>query len=352
MALEIRPIGADDGELLRTVIDAQPHPLVYHGRAYGGLLEAVTGGEPAHLAALRGGEAVGVLLAYRSPDRGAGRVANSLPYYGSHGGPVPHPALPEAEQRGVNEALTEAFFDDARANDCIAATMIDPPFGLVRDGTPASDCQDGRIGQIALLPDALGGGHDDDALMRSFHGKTRNAIRKARKLGIETRAAAESERGALAALHAATMARIGATPKSDAFFAAVEAQFGAAHAPILLAEHEGALIGALLLLRGGGWVEYFVPASDPELRQLQPMSLLVHHAMRDAVERGERYFNFGGTWESQTEVYRFKARFGAKDHPYRYWTRLYRPVDRFRALGKDGLLDAFPGFYVLPFDLL
>ena len=163
---------------------------------------------------------------------------------------------------------------------------------------------------------------------------------------------AVNEYRAVAALHAATMARIGATPKSDAFFAAVETQFGAAHAPILLAEHEGAVIGALLLLRGGGWVEYFVPASDPELRQLQPMSLLVHHAMRDAVERGERYFNFGGTWESQTEVYRFKARFGAKDHPYRYWTRLYRPVDGYRALGKEGLLDAFPGFYVLPFDAL
>ena len=77
------------------------------------------------------------------------------------------------------------------------------------------------------------------------------------------------------------------------------------------------------------------------------MSLLVYSAMQDAVARGCTRWNWGGTWASQTGVHRFKSRFGARDLPYHYFTRVFEP-DLLR-MTRSELEREYRFFYVLPF---
>jgi hypothetical protein len=97
-------------------------------------------------------------------------------------------------------------------------------------------------------------------------------------------------------------------------------------------------------------VEYFTPATDVGYRGLQPMSLLVFTAMQDAVRRGCRWWNWGGTWVTQDGVYRFKKRWGTVDRRYFYHTTVFdKGILR---CSPEQLLEAYPYFYVVPFTQL
>ena len=76
--------------------------------------------------------------------------------------------------------------------------------------------------------------------------------------------------------------------------------------------------------------------------------MLVHHALGAASERGCRRFNFGGTWTTQDGVYRFKARFGAADMPYRYYVIRLRDESPLLAADPASARAAFDGYYLYP----
>ena len=63
-----------------------------------------------------------------------------------------------------------------------------------------------------------------------------------------------------------------------------------------------------------------------------------------------RYWNWGGTWASQTTLYFFKQRWGAVDRPYRYYTRVFNR-ELLNATPAQ-LLKEYPYFFVAPFDRL
>lgn len=110
------------------------------------------------------------------------------------------------------------------------------------------------------------------------------------------------------------------------------------------------LISALLLFYFNKTVEYFTPVIKKDFRHLQPLSLIIFKAMIDSCANGYKYWNWGGTWVSQDSVYLFKSRWGTKDYPYYYYTKVYdmNIINRSREL----LLQEYPYFFVLPFNKL
>jgi len=63
-----------------------------------------------------------------------------------------------------------------------------------------------------------------------------------------------------------------------------------------------------LLFYYGKTIEYFTPVFRNEYRSYQPMSLLIYQAMVDGAKAGYERWNWGGTWENQEGVYRFKSK--------------------------------------------
>jgi lipid II:glycine glycyltransferase (peptidoglycan interpeptide bridge formation enzyme) len=116
---------------------------------------------------------------------------------------------------------------------------------------------------------------------------------------------------------------------------------------LYLADLNGTLIAALLLLYFNRTVEYYTPVVRMGYRTLQPLSLLIFTAMKDALRRGFIYWNWGGTWLTQDGVYRFKSRWNTRDYPYYYYTTIYR--NSILKLTKQKLLEEYPYFYVLLF---
>lgn len=344
--MRVTILGAGEDEQYDSLLTSDPHTLMYASSAYRDVLDHFLVARPRYLIARKGGEMQAALPCFLSAPGTYGAVLNSLPFYGSNGGVVPASAPPEARA-----ALLNAFFELAHEQQCAAATIIVSPFDesvSAYEERIQPDFVDMRIGQLTPLPQNRT--DREDLLLRSFHGKTRNLVRKGGKNDFQVRRQATVETFEfLEATHMQSMRALGRQAKPSAFFRAVRKrltegkEFG-----VYTAFHQDEPVAALLLLYFNRTVEYFLPVVKKEFRAAQPLSLLIFRAMVDAAGRGYAWWNWGGTWPNQDSLYHFKNRWGTQDKNYYYYVKLWRP--ELRTLSKDDLLSMYPYFFTIPFD--
>ena len=313
--------------------------LLYYSIAYRSFLQDLLGCKPRYWMAREDGRVTGILPVMES-DGPFGRVLNSLPYYGSNGGVL-------ARSPAAAQALWRQFDALASADGVVAATIVGNP--LLPDGPPPVqyDLVDERIGQFTALS---GEGDPGAAVFAAIDGSTRRNVRKAQKSGVVV----EVDNTAIAFLetvHRQNMSEIGGRAKSPRFFETFPRHFQAERDyRIYVARLDGQPVAALLVFYFNRTVEYFTPVTVSAHRNSQPMALIVYQAMIDAAGRGFTRWNWGGTWLTQDGVYRFKRKWGAEDHRYRYFIKVNDTTLLSRA--RDELLDAYPDVYVVPFDQL
>ena len=338
--MQIQILGRSDAEHYDRFIRSQPTSLFYHSWTYKEFLKALIGCEEEYLIALDGGAIRGALPLMRTADNG-GRVYNSLPYFGTSAGII-------AEHAGAYCELARAYNDLARQPSTRSATIVGSQFGPRNDAEAlAHNYGDMRIAQLTKLPE---GGDPDTELMARFDSSARRNVRKAIDAGVAV-AIDPSAMARLCEMHQAGMRGIGGTPKTERFFDLVPSFFKPHDDfDLYVAKCDGAVVAALLLFYLGRTVEYFVPAVDPPFRPLQPLALLVATAMTDAARRGFLWWNWGGTWTTQTGVYRFKKKWAAHERMYSYYTQLND--ETLRTWPRERLLATWPHFFVLPFNAL
>jgi lipid II:glycine glycyltransferase (peptidoglycan interpeptide bridge formation enzyme) len=119
---------------------------------------------------------------------------------------------------------------------------------------------------------------------------------------------------------------------------------------LYVAKKDGRVIAGLLIFYFNQMVEYYTPAIDSDCASIQPLSLLLITAMAEASRRKFVWWNWGGTWTSQTGVYRFKKKWGALERNYYYYTQLN--TDAILSWSSTKILGTFPNFFVVPFSAL
>jgi hypothetical protein len=323
-----------------------PEAMIYHSLRYRDFLARVLrSSEERYLVALLGSRVVGAMPAFLMRHAGYGNVLNSLPFFGSHGGPIVAPEVANRDE--VFGALVEAFLEVARSSQAMASTVIAnvlvPAETAYRDAVRPTD-EDVRIGQLTPLPARV------ESLFDGLAPKTRSSLRKAMREGFDVGHDGSAETlAALVSLHTANMAAIGGRAKAPEVFAALADSFDyGTDYRIFTARREGRIVSALLVLQFKSICEYFTPATDAAYRALEPGRLLVLRAMEDAIARGCDVWNWGGTWPSQKNVHLFKSRWGTRDVPYRYFVRV-NPESALARLSPEIIAAEYPYFYVRPF---
>jgi hypothetical protein len=312
--------------------------LFAHSIAYRDLLVAELGCEPEYLVAREADEIRGVLPVMWTEDAG-GRICNSLPLHGSHGGPVgaDEPAM---------RALIDAWNERAADPSTLASTMIENPFLERRAPEPLHELTDERFTQFTVLPP----GGDERAVKELISAEARSNVRRASRRGVSV----ELDNGALAdihRIHAETMGGFGARPKSWRFFGAIPAHLRAgADFDIWIARVERELAAALLVIRFNGVSEYFTSGTRDGFRGHHPHPALVFAALVHETRGGARIWNWGGTREGMDGVFHFKRKWGSRVGRYRYFVHVN---DRsLLDASPEELVARFPGFYVVPFAAL
>ena len=274
-----------------------------------------------------------------------GRVYNSLPFYGSNGGII-------CNNKDAIKLLIDKYNKIITHDNVVASNYIENPLNKNSiENSIFYNEKDVRIGQFTpLIIDNPNKIENKELLMSSLHTKTRNTIRKAIKSEIKIKidnrfidfVKKEHKKG---------MEKINGNAKSALFFDSISKFFKAGKDyNIFIAIKDEIIIGAVLVFYFNKTVEYFVPVTVEGYRTYQPNSLIIYEAMVDAMKKGYHYWNWGGTWKSQSGVYSFKNRWNTININYNYYININNKIV-YKA-SKDELTENYNGFYLIPFEKL
>jgi len=223
------------------------------------------------------------------------------------------------------------------------------PFETCLHGTYFTDQ---RIGMVTELPEYKGAEDKDlfiHQLIKMYHPKTRNQLRKSVEMCRAEINNSDMAFDFLIKTHKENMEAVGAPYKTAEFDIIRTMKTGEDYKLFTSYDKKTDNPAAALLLKYfNKTVDYMVPATSAEYREINPLHILIHLAMIDAAQRGFKYWNWGGnTIEGMDGVKHFKRRFGAKELLYTYHTMQFRPLPT--EATKESILKNYQYFYVLPF---
>lgn len=345
-AFDIRVLADEYADRYEKYVSSKKDSLMYWSLKYRGILNDFLGDESEYLIAVdRDDNVIGCLPIFYRKDADLGVVANSLPYYGSHGGVL-------ADDARVRNDLLDEYLNHVRARNCVASTIVGSPLTdydeLYKEKLEPAYI-DERIELMTYFPygDNLA---VDQILMSKYHYKVRNVIRKAVKSGVEVKRDNSMETVEfLYNTHKENMIAIGGLPKEKKFFDMITTHYEAGiDYDIYVAYMQDVKISAMLVFYFNGTVEYYTPVIVSEYRNYQPLSLIIYIAMQDAMKKGMEKWNWGGTSLTQTSLYTFKSRWGTTETRYYYYTKIW-DKDILKVDQKD-ILQKFSNYYVYPFN--
>ena len=155
----------------------------------------------------------------------------------------------------------------------------------------------------------------EDVFKTIFDSKIRRKIRKGEKSNLTIREGNDEDIiKTFYELYVLTNLRWGKRhPKYSIDF--FKSFMGKSYFEIKLSMFEGKAISAIILLKLSGKSLYWFGALNKEYGQYCPNHLLFSKSIREAVETGAGFFNFGASGKL-SDVKKFKESFGAKEIPY------------------------------------
>lgn len=346
MDVTVETASAVDRRDLDEIARADERTMIYSSPVFADFLSLALRTEVQTLLARVDGKAAGTLH-YAVSSGPHGRVLNSLPWYGTHGGCTVLPGSPTAVRSSLLRGFRELADGEGVLSSCVVLSPFEEVHREVYVDVLGPAVTDERTGMFCPLFT------DEDDQMGRMHQKTRNLVKKSLKQGLEVH---DDDSDAawrfLRETHAQNIGALGGSPKPEHHFSAMREAIPGENRELLVATKGSTFVAALLVLKFNRTVEYFVPAVSVEHRSTQAMSRLIWEGMRRAAAGGYSWWNWGGTWKSQESLFRFKFRWGSEVFPYSYLINCSNENRRTIVRGAPGVFAAHEYFYLYPTEAL
>jgi len=313
----------------------------YHSKNHIKFLESILGIKPNFITVKEDNELVGVMPYFEKKEE-YGIIINSLPFFGSYGGAI-------SNNSNVVEKLVEELNLVNKENDVLSSVIIENPFNNkneIYEKKFIFHTSEERLIQSTVLENKT-----DGEIWNDLEKRVRWSIKKSEKnhIKILTENTSEIHMKKFYDLHVNSMKVKGGRPKPEKIFSVILKNFEPGKEyDIFIAMMGDRPIAYLLVFYYKNFAEYYLPAYDPEFLSLQATSHLIWESMKKAQNKKIDYYNFGGTWKNQEELYRFKRGWAANDFNYKYF--IFRDLDRIKEAGLKEILKKYEYFYVCPFN--
>lgn len=313
----------------------------YHSIKHLNFLKQILQLSPKFVVAKKENEIIGVMPFFSKKSSG-GEVVNSLPFFGSYGGLVSKSI--EAEKN-----ILESMNNYNKENDILSSVIITSPFvkrGELYQQRYKHNLQENRLIQCLIISEK-----SESLLWDGFEQRVRRAVRKSMKYGVKSRRLElnEADMKNFYEMHKRDMESKNGKPKPPEFFKSLIENFVYGEdCEIFAASMNGVDVAYLLVFYYGQFTEYYMPAYNAELKNLQATSLLIWESIKESIQRKSFYYNFGGTWKNQQELYLYKRGWSATDFSYVYY--IHGNIARAREIGLQGIKEQYPYFYVFPYE--
>lgn len=268
-----------------------------------------------------------------------GNISNSLPFFGSIGSTV--------YDNLTNKLLSHLLrhIDEYNIkNEISAYCYISNPINKTKIENKNFEILE-KISQITYLPKNI----ESITNFSFFDSRVKRNIKKAIKNNIIVHKVFFNDENLneFYNLHLKSMKFTNGTIKPKVFFTEILKNLNKNEYSLYFAYKKEKKISALLLLINKNIIEYFIPCTLPEFRNLQPSSLIIYKAMADAVNNKNYIWNWGGTNKNQKNLYQFKKKWGGIDHIYYNIYKVYDP--KLIKVSNKKILDECYGFFIKPF---
>ncbi len=274
-----------------------------------------------------------------------GIIANSSPYFGSHGGIL-------AKSPEAFDGTLKAAVEYLRGEKVVSLNVIHPLKDAYRSRYADRVTVAAESARVAHVK-SLDGMNDKESLYESLAGLTRsNLRRKCWKSGITVeRDGSEDAVSLLLMWHEAQMQAMGVQPKSRAFFDGLlsgQAE-DSVEGRLYIGRRNGEAIAALFVCGWREWIEYLTPAFDLEHRKVQPLTAVIFESMLDCAADGFKSWNFGGSGTNLTGVRAFKESWNGHNIDYTYYVIDTGGLKDVRHYAQENGTRGYDGYFLYPF---
>ena len=319
-------------------IDIQSKSMLYHNLKFINFIAKILQAEK-ELFAVFDNDKITAVCPWIVKKGNAGKVYNSLAYFGSNGGII---ANDKESKESIEAQMLDYLNKNASAFAYVSNLFEDNRLKHNSDYITLE-----RLAQVAILPDNVV--NNGENILEIFHYKTRNMVRKGLKENIVFRTT--DDFSFLQKTHCKNMEAVGIAPKEALFFENLPNFFeNGKDFQVYEALIDGVQACALLVFYHQETVEYYMPAILAEYRDKQALSALIFYTMQQEVNKGRNIWNWGGTPKSNENLYRFKARWGSTDYPYFYQIKINDKAIFKRSV--EEITNQYQGLFVAPFDML
>lgn len=331
---------AEVEEFLNRLSLESPAVLAYHYPFYRDMLVESGVGRPLFLGARLGADLVGLLPALVRETE-VGTAICSLPFFGPNAGVICNES---ALTQSIHAALIGELLTRARAARALSCAVYTPlmftDFSQYDAFTPTAAVE--KFTQ------------HNDVVNSEWNGFIRNRLRRAERLDVTiTTENTPTRFDEFYAIYSENCGDYGIPLKPKT---CVEKLLSPAlqgrRSQVYYALQQDQMIGALLLMKSPSTVSYYIPCTRHDARNLQPGTLLVDRAFRDARAEGARVWNWESSPSRESGVYEYKRKWGAVESSYRIYVWCPRGVDALRRIGSETLVRSFPYFFIFPFNQL
>ncbi len=272
-----------------------------------------------------------------------GKVINSLPFFGSYGGLI-------SDNLEYGKKILENFNEYVHDEDILSSTIISNPFfdNSIYEKYFNFDVKDERLIQCIKFNNKT-----ENEVWNLFEQRVRRAIRKCQKNNIVVLKNQIDENTFINfhKQHKSEMDSKNGRSKPFSFFDKLTKNFRIElDYDVFTASYNDKIIAHLLVFHHYPFTEYYMPAYDSNFKNLQAPSSLIWESIKNSISRNMTYYNFGGTWKDQPELYRFKRGWNTVDMNYFYFIKAN--IETIKDIDRNELIEKYKNFYVFPFDKL
>lgn len=117
-------------------------------------------------------------------------------------------------------------------------------------------------------------------------------------------------------------------------------------------KQKGIIIAGCFVAYHNHILDIYMMSGTTKSYALGAIYLLVNHLLAWTKKRGFWYFNFQSSKPRGSGPYKFKTSWGAREYPYYFFTKAYKPINPLKSLSPKQISKEYPWHYVLPYSLL
>lgn len=272
-----------------------------------------------------------------------GKVINSLPFFGSHGGVL-------SNNFEIKKQLLTFLNNYISENDVLSSVIITNPFNQensVYENFFNYNFVEQRFTQCINLKNET-----TESIFQNLEKRVRWTIRKCEKNNLIAQITDLDDKisSDFYECYKIGMEIKKGRLKPPTFFNYVQSNFETSDFDIFIAYKDNLPISYLFILYYGLFAEYYMPAFKKEWSNLQGTSMLIWESIKHSIENNIQFYNFGGTLANQKDLYLFKRGWNSTNYNYNYY--ISADIDRLKTINVNDIQKYYEYFYVISFDEL